>query len=95
MPFRMPILERAPLAGGDSEGQTGKASALFDSTGPSAAFSFVANMKADWMPAFDDFFKITNGPAYVGADAADRERDLQLVTKLAHAYLAKVRLNAD
>ncbi len=94
MPFRQPIAERADSAGAGSEGQK-RTDYLFDSTGPSAAFAFAANMKADWMPAFDDFFELRNGPLYQAQDAADRTKALQAVTKAAHGLLVKVRLTVD
>ena len=94
MPFRQAVNERSPTTGGPSEGAR-LSTALFDSTGPSAAYAFVANMKADWMPAFDDFFELKNGPLYQASDAAERAKALQLVTKVAHAQLIRVRSTAD
>jgi hypothetical protein len=96
MPWREPIVERAGNRGGSSEGAQ-RTTYLYDSTGPASAFAFVANMKADWMPAFDDFFSIQNGPLFQGeADvAAERNQALQGVTKALHALLMPVRLRAD
>lgn len=97
MPFRLPSVTQAPVSVSGiapAEGDR-RLQAIFDSTGPAAAFAFVSNMKADWMPAFDDFFKLQNGPLYVGQDAAQRNEALQNVTRVAHAMLAKVRLGAD
>lgn len=94
MPFRRSIADRAPSTGGQAEGAK-RTDYLFDSTGPAAAFAFSANMKADWMPAFDDFFKLENGPLYVGNDAEARTEALQRVTKAAHGLLVRVRNSAD
>jgi hypothetical protein len=95
MPWRLPVVERSPDTQGAQPEGAQRATYLYDSTGPSAAFAFVANMKADWMPGFDDFFKLQNGPLYVGDDSAERQEQLELVTKAAHGLLAKVRLTSD
>jgi hypothetical protein len=94
MPFRRSTHQRSINTGGQTEGAK-RTDYLFDSTGPSSAFAFVANMKADWMPAFDDFFKLENGPLYIADDAAERNEALQRVTKAAHGLLVNVRNNVD
>lgn len=94
MPFRQPTSDRSTATGNTTEGAK-RTDVLFDSTGPSAAFAFVANMKADWCPAFDDFFKLQNGPLYLAEDAAQRNEDLQKVTRVAHAQLVHVRNRVD
>lgn len=96
-PWREPTSERAPQHGGPSEGDK-RTQYLFDSTGPSSAFAFAAHMKGDWMPSFDDFFKLEPGPLYVAPDDEARAQfvlQLQNVTKVAHGLLAKPRLAAD
>lgn len=94
MPWRDPTSERAGVNGQAMEGDK-RTQYLFDSTGPAATFAFVANMKADWMPAFDEFFTLQNGPLYTGSDAEIRNEALQKVAKAAHGLLAKVRTTAD
>lgn len=100
MPFRLPTTQRSPETGGQTEAAK-RTDYLFDSTGPSAAFAFVANMKADWMPAFDDFFELKNGPlvpmenAAQKDAAAQRARAFQAITKGAHALLTPVRTTSD
>lgn len=94
MPWREPITERSGINGGRSEGAR-RTDYLFDSTGPSSAFAFVANMKADWMPAFDDFFQLQNGPLYTANDGAERNQALQAITKALHALLMPVRTRCD
>ncbi len=96
MPWRQATNERAPHAGGPSEGDK-ITDYLFDSTSPSAAFAFMANMQADWMPAFDDFFKLVAGPLFPGSDEekATYNGQLETVTRIAHGLLPHVRLSAN
>lgn len=96
MPFREPTTDRAHSGAnvGQAEGAK-RTDALFDGTGPSAAFAYVANMKADWMPAFQDFFKLTNGPvAMLGMkpeDAQQRQVLLDQAGLVLHALTRKLR----
>lgn len=83
LPFREPTAERAGGRGGTSEGAR-RTDALFDGTGPSAAFAFVANMKADWMPAFEDFFTLKNGPLWTDGNQNERAKQLQLIARVVH-----------
>lgn len=89
-PFRAPTSERSPDTGGTSEGGA-RTHQIYDGTGPSSAFAFVSNMKADWMPALQEFFKLQNGPLYVGNNAEDRAVALGKVTDVVHALTRKVR----
>lgn len=91
-PHRLPTVERAGSRGEGTEGAK-RTQVVFDGTGPSAAAAFVSNMKADWLPAFDDFCKLQNGPLFPGDDeaAAGRNDILQRITKVLHALTAKVR----
>ena len=100
-PFRQSTSQQQPERGGASPGQK-RTDYLFDGTGPSAAFSFVSNMKADWLPAFEDFFKLENGPLYQAAaeaqnaqeEAAKRSVQLQLVTRVVHGLTSQIRATA-
>lgn len=100
-PFRQSTAQQQPERGGASPGQK-RTDYLFDGTGPSAAFSFASNMKADWMPAFEDFFKLENGPLYeaaaiannAGDQAAERNAQLQLVARVVHGLTSQIRATA-
>lgn len=91
-PFRQPTTDRQPERGAGGEG-TKRTTGLYDSTGPSAAFSFVSNMKADWMPAFEPFFKLQNGPLFPGQadEAKKRNEGLQKLTDVIHGLTQKIR----
>lgn len=89
-PFRGSTTERAGSVGESVEAQQ-RTSQLFDGTGPSSAFAFVSNMKSDWMPAFQDFFQLRNGPLYFGNNVEERAEQLQLVAKVVHALTQQVR----
>ena len=93
LPFRQSTVGQARDRGGASEGQK-RTDFLFDGTGPSAAFSFASNMKADWMPAFEDFFGLENGPLYTGTNEAERTEALQQVTRIVHGLTSKIRATA-
>ncbi len=92
MPFRGVTTERASASGEASEGQS-HTNHLFDGTGPSSAFAFVSNMKADWMPAFQDFFQLKNGPLYLAnaEAAAARAEQLQNLTRVIHGLTSRPR----
>lgn len=92
-PFRQSTNERAANRGGGAEGVS-RTNHLFDGTGPSAAFAFASNMKADWMPALEEFFALQNGPLYVADNAPERAEQLQLVARIVHALTSKVRATA-
>lgn len=96
MPHRLPTYERAGENGQVNEGDK-RTDVLFDATGPAAAASFAANMQADWMPAFDQFFKLESGPNWPAPpeQISERNRGLQAVTDLAHALMPRIRLNAN
>jgi hypothetical protein len=95
-PFREPTNERALGHGGKMEGDK-RIDRVFDSTGISSLYSFVANMKADWMPAFEPFFSLQNGPLFGGEKDALSARNtaLQAVATTAHALLRPVQTKAD
>jgi Bacteriophage head to tail connecting protein len=91
MPFRVSTTQQTGgFRSGKMEGAR-RTEYLFDGTGPSAAYSFVSNMKADWMPAFQDFFALKNGPLYANPDAADRQTQLDLITRAVHGLTQRVR----
>jgi len=100
-PFRQSTAQQQPESAGPTDGQR-RTDFLFDGTGPSAAFSFVSNMKADWMPAFEDFFKLENGPLYEAAaqandakqQAQQRNEQLQAVAKVVHGLTSQIRATA-
>lgn len=96
MPFRASTTQRAGPSGSGSEGQP-RTSQLFDGTGPSSAFAFVSNMKADWLPAFQEFFQLKNGPLFPGDDdvKAKRAEALQNITRVVHGLTQRVRGTAS
>lgn len=91
-PFRQPITDRQPERGSGGEGAK-RTEAMYDGTGPSAAFAFVSNMKADWMPAFEPFFKLQAGPLFPGdAEAkAKYTAGLQSLGEVIHGLTQKIR----
>ena len=94
-PFRQPTSQRSPAAGSRMEGAKRTAD-LYDGTGPSAQFAFVSHMKAEWMPAFEPFFKLENGPLYKLAETSedarnDRAARLQDITDVIHALTSRIR----
>lgn len=91
-PYREPTSERTP-SGGKTEGEN-RTNQIFDGTGPSAAAAFVSNMKSDWMPAFEDFFTLKNGPLYEGKDKEGRAEALQKVTRIVHGLTRRIRATA-
>lgn len=94
-PHRTPTVEQAG-AGGEGSQASKRTQVLFDGTGPSAAAAFVSNMKADWLPAFEDFFKLANGPLFVGNPDETKARSevLQGLTIALHALTQHVRATA-
>ncbi len=93
-PFRGGTHERSGSGGEASEGAS-RTGQLFDGTGPSSAFAFVSNMKADWLPAFQPFFKLQNGPLYQAGDATKRAELLQNLTNVVHGVTSRVRGTAS
>lgn len=91
-PFRKPTIEQAGSTGGKTAGAK-RTTDLHDGTGPSAAYAFVSNMKADWLPTFEDFFTLRNGPLFEGDDATKRTRAeaLQTVATAVHALTQRIR----
>lgn len=86
MPYRQSTSEREPSGGGQSEGAS-RTDHLFDATGLVGAFNFAGQMVADWLPPFQEFFKLEAG-AFVPQDQrADLNRQLEVVTERAHAVL--------
>lgn len=93
-PFRQPTTERSPSSGKGMEGAK-RTSDILDGTGPSSQFAFVSNMKADWMPAFEEFFKLENGPLYkLGASQDDQSKrtvQLQAIGDVIHSLTQRIR----
>lgn len=94
-PFRQPTSDRAPQVVNKTEGAR-RTNELLDGTGPSAQFAFVSHMKAEWMPAFEPFFKLENGPVYKVAEKDEekinqRAEQLQAITDVIHALTSKIR----
>lgn len=92
-PWRQSTNQRAPDGNGRSEGNS-RTDHLFDGTGLSAAFNFSGNMVADWMPPFQDFFKIEAGPLVPADQREQLNRLYTNTTAIAHAVLPKVRVQA-
>lgn len=98
-PFRSPTSERSPQTGQRSEGD--RRVDVYDGTAMSAQANFVANMKADWLPAFEDFFTLDNGPLMPKATdeqkaaAKQRRQELQVIQEVAHGLLLPARLKSD
>ncbi len=94
MPWRQSTIERAPNAGGQSEGAS-IADHIFDATGISAAANFAGTIQEDWMPANREFFKLEAGPFLPKEDArGEINKALDLVTKRIHAVSARPQLTA-
>lgn len=97
-PFRSPTTERSPEGGDAPEGGE-RAHYLYDGTAPSAQANFVANMKADWLPSFEPFFTLDNGPlTKLQLDEGARKKrlqDLQTVADVANALLVPMRQTSD
>ncbi|MFA7504288.1 MAG: portal protein [Burkholderiaceae bacterium] len=94
MPFRKSTSEQAPERGGPSEGQS-RTNEVFDGTGLSAAFNFAGTMQADWMPPFEDFFKLEPGPLIPEGDAKKQlSEELQKITQVVHGVLPRARVTA-
>lgn len=94
MPYRQATSQRSSETGGQSEGQS-RTDHLFDGTGLSAAFNFAGMMSADWMPPFQDFFKLEAGPLIPREDRAELNRQLADITEMANGVLPKIRLVAQ
>lgn len=96
-PFRQSTAERGVAVSGAGAGASEggrRTEFMFDGTGPSAAFAFASNMKADWMPALEEFFALQNGPLYVADNAPERAEQLQMVARIVHALTTKIRATA-
>ena len=96
-PFRLPTTERSRESGTTSEGAKLTLD-LFDGTGPSAKANFVANMKADWMPSFETFFTLDNGPLMPKDDEdryKQRRAELQAVAEVLHGLLRPIAQTSD
>lgn len=94
MPFRLSTSEQMPERGGPSEGQS-RTGDLFDGTGLSAAFNFAGTMQADWMPPFEDFFKLEPGPLFPEGDERKQlAEELEKITRLVHGVLTRARVTA-
>jgi len=85
MPWRQATMERAPGAGGSGEGLS-ITDYIFDGTGLSAAANYPGQMMADWMPLFQEFFKLEAGPFLPdGLDQKQFNETLANVTARVHA----------
>jgi hypothetical protein len=86
MPYRQSTVEQSPERGGQSEGVS-RTDHLYDATGMVGAFNFAGQMVADWLPPFQDFFKLEAGPIVPADQRADLNRQLEGVTAMAHGVL--------
>ncbi|WP_414462952.1 portal protein [Hyphomicrobium sp. DY-1] len=86
MPYRQSTSQQSPTTGGPSEGQS-RTDHLYDATGMAGAFNFASQMVADWLPPFQNFFKLEAGPFVPEDQRADLNRQLAAVTELAHAVI--------
>lgn len=86
MPFRQSTPDRSREAGGVSEGVS-RTDHLYDATGIVGAFGFSGQMVADWLPPFQDFFKLEAGPLVPLEQRPDLNRKLSEVTEITHAML--------
>ena len=94
LPFQQSTSQRAPDGGGASEGQS-RTDHLFDASGVVGAFNFAGQFVADWLPPFQDFFKLEAGALVPDDQRSDLNRGLDKVTTLAHALLRpRIQLTA-
>ncbi len=92
MPWRQPTSERAPDAGGPSEGQS-ITDYIFDATGVSAAANYAGLMMADWFPMHQDFMKLEAGPLFKdGAEKKTLNERLGKLTDQVHAVSEQPRI---
>lgn len=92
MPWRQSTIDRAKEGGGTTEGQS-FADHIFDATGVSAAANYAGGMLADWMPLYQDFFKLEAGP--IMPDGSEKDAlnlKVERLTKLVHAVSARPQL---
>lgn len=97
MPWREPLSERSGTGdGGQRTEGAPLITELYDSTGMASAFAFAANTQADWLPAFEDFFKLEPGPLWNSpGDNGQRARDLEIVGKIVHALTQPIRATSS
>lgn len=94
MPWRQSTIERAPNAGGQSEGAP-ITDYIFDATGISAAANFAGTIQEDWMPPNREFFKLEAGPFIPDENQRSELNKLfDQVTKRVHAVSARPQLTA-
>lgn len=86
MPYRQSTIEQSPDRGAQSEGAS-RTDHLFDATGMVGAFNFAGQMIADWLPPFQEFFKIEAGPLVPEEQRAELNRMYGTVTEMGHAVL--------
>ena len=94
-PFRKSTNERSPDTGGQSEGSS-RTDHLFDASGVVGGFNFAGQMVADWLPPFQDFFKVEAGELVPDDQKQPLNLALGKATQLAHAFLRpQVQLSAN
>ncbi|MGL4396622.1 MAG: portal protein [Hyphomicrobium sp.] len=93
MPYRPSTTQRSADGLTRTEGAS-RTDHLFDGTGLHAAFNFAGLMQADWMPPFQDFFKIEAGPLVAQDERKQLNEALAHVTEMAHGVLPRVRVTA-
>lgn len=86
MPYRQSTTERSPERGGQSEGSS-RTDHLFDATGLVGGFNFAGQMVADWIPPFQNFFKLEAGALVPEEGRAELNREWGKVTEVAHAVI--------
>lgn len=95
MPFREPTSERSNQ-GGASEGAK-RTQKIYDGTGPAAAFAYIANMQADWLPMFEDIYTLESGPLWPGDgdEVSERNTNLQKIATVTNALLGPVKMTGN
>jgi len=86
MPYRQSTPERSPESSAPSEGAS-RTDHLFDATGLVGAFNFAGQMVADWLPPFQNFFKLEAGPLVPEDQRPELNKQLSVITDMAHAVL--------
>jgi len=93
-PFRAPTTQRSRGQGGRSDGAN-LTNHLFDGTGVAASFNFSSQMRADWLPPFDEWVKLKASEDVEEAQKAAFNVELDKIGRKLHSKAQKVHLAAD